>query len=179
MHKQPEFLIGMVMGALVAGFICGLMPLGIALSRKRVDLAIGSMIVCIFFGFLGGVMFAFPAALVAATAIFAFTGRARERDLEEGFSFAALDREVPVPMDAHTDKTLGEPSNARTQVKKISGQAVRCSACGFEFWPGLGPTPPWCKMCGADLRAPEIKPKLEPQATATATAESLTAKPPS
>jgi hypothetical protein len=152
MHRQsPEFMMGILVGALVAGALCGLLPLSIAISRKRVDLAIGSMVACIVCGFCGGLLIAAPAAVILATAIFAFTSRPREHP-EEALNYTAYYREYAEPVDDHLNNALAVQTTDKPKAKKTSGPAVRCSGCGRDFWPGLGPTPPWCQGCGADLR---------------------------
>ena len=181
MHPHsPEFMAGLVVRSLVTGGVCGLFPLCIGLSRKRADLGIGGMLLCIVCGFCGGLLIAAPMALIVATAIYAFTPRPREHSDAEALNYTALDREYREPVEAQLDGASGEQTAAKPKAKKTAGPAIRCSSCGREFWPGLGPTPPWCQGCGADLRRTDVSPQVAPatQEPRVRAPESVTAEPP-
>jgi hypothetical protein len=187
-RNSPEFMAGLVIGSLVAGGLCGLFPLSVGLARKRTDLAIGGMLLCIVCGFCGGLLIAGPMAVIVATAIYAFTPKPREHSDAEALNYTALYREYPEPVDNQLDAALGESGKAKPKMKKISGPAIRCSNCGRDFWPGLGPTPPWCQGCGADMRPADFPPPVAPATQAPVApatqeskprpADSLTAEPP-
>jgi hypothetical protein len=117
-------------------------------------------------------------ALIVSTAIYAFTPRPREHDEAEALTYTALDREFPEPVDSKQNMPLGD--QAKPKMKKTTGPAIRCSNCGRDFWPGLGPTPPWCKGCGADLRPSDVPPQVSPaaQESKAPASESITVQPP-
>jgi hypothetical protein len=181
MHRNsPEFMAGLVIGSLVAGGLCGLFPLCIGISRKRVDLGIGGMLLCIVCGFCGGLLIAGPMAVIVATAIYAFTPKPREYSDAEALNYTALNREYREPIDAQLEAAPGDEATAKPKVKKISGPAIRCSKCGRDFWPGLGPTPPWCQGCGADLRPVDVPRQIAPvgQEPKMPALEAVTVQPP-
>jgi hypothetical protein len=59
-----EFRIGMLLGAIIVGVLCGLFPLGIAASKNRPVLGFAFFFVAGAMGFLGGVILGVPSALV-------------------------------------------------------------------------------------------------------------------
>jgi hypothetical protein len=147
-------MLGLVMSGLLAGGVCGLLPLILAISRKRTDLAIGGMLICVVLGMIGGLLFAGPAAAFCAFGIYAFVSKPRETDEAEALAYTALDRELPAPpepTEAQQEGALSTPAESQPRKTKIAGPAIRCTGCGMDFWPGLGPTPPWCRHCGKDL----------------------------
>ncbi|HLW68202.1 MAG TPA: hypothetical protein VKS79_22990 [Gemmataceae bacterium] len=157
MHRQsPEFMVGLLVGALVAGALCGLLPLSIALARKRVDLAIGSMFACIVCGFCGGLLIAGPAAVILAATIYAIAPRPRESEADESRDYKRYYREYSEPAEAHFDRALSEQDQAKPKPKNSGASYLRCSACGREVRLGLGVAPPWCQGCGADLCTPDV-----------------------
>jgi hypothetical protein len=63
-----SFTLGVVVGALTVGIVCGLFPLGVAASKNRPVLGFAFFFVCVAMGFLGGLVLAVPSALVLSAA---------------------------------------------------------------------------------------------------------------
>jgi hypothetical protein len=59
-----EFKIGMMLGAMIVGLLCGLFPLGVAASKNRHLLGIAFFFVAGAAGFVGGVILGAPTSLV-------------------------------------------------------------------------------------------------------------------
>ena len=59
---DAAYLIGSIIGALLVGFVFGLVPLICGLIKKRVGLAIGGFAACLVGGFILGLILALPCA---------------------------------------------------------------------------------------------------------------------
>jgi phosphotransferase system glucose/maltose/N-acetylglucosamine-specific IIC component len=57
------FQQGAILGSLIAGFLCGLIPTIVAFSRGRSQLAVIAMVACVIAGFLLGLIAAVPVAI--------------------------------------------------------------------------------------------------------------------
>lgn len=82
MNAQPDqtaFMIGVLIGALVVGVVCGLLPLCVGISKKRPVLGGVGFVACIGGGLVLGLLLAAPLALVF-TVIIAVMGPPQTAD---------------------------------------------------------------------------------------------------
>ena len=63
-QDQLIFLIGTIMGGLLAGTVCGLVPLAVGRWKRRVTLGVWALLFCMFSGGILGVILAVPVALI-------------------------------------------------------------------------------------------------------------------
>ena len=63
-NLQTNAQNGVLMGALIAGTLCGLIPLGAGARQNRIGLAISGFVACLVAGVFGGALFALPTGLV-------------------------------------------------------------------------------------------------------------------
>src|SRR5207245_7752981 len=109
MHDSTFIAIASTWGAVI-GILCGMMPMRLALKRDRVELGVGAMIICVLCGFIGGLLIAFPAALIATGFVSAMSKpkntmyRERPRSVHSetssgpsGVDWTALDPDAPPP----------------------------------------------------------------------------------
>ena len=75
------FHIGVVLGAIVGGVICGLFPLATALKRDRTKPGLIAFGVCVIASCLGGADLAWLAAFGGIVAILVFTKRPPEEQV--------------------------------------------------------------------------------------------------
>lgn len=68
-NLQTNAQNGVLMGAVIAGTLCGLIPLGAGARQNRLGLAIFGFVACLVMGVLGGALFALPTALVVKVII--------------------------------------------------------------------------------------------------------------
>jgi hypothetical protein len=61
-HSSGDLLV-IVLAALFAGFLCGLLPLKVGMAKGRPGLAVTGMGTCILMGLIGGLLLAGPTAL--------------------------------------------------------------------------------------------------------------------
>ena len=59
-----DFIIGMIIGSLVMGGICGLLPFFIGKNYNQDKLGLAGLFACIGTGFLGGILLALPCAII-------------------------------------------------------------------------------------------------------------------
>ena len=62
--EQTAHLIGILLGALFVGALCGLLPLFVGLKRQKTGLAVAGLISCVIGGFILGIILALPVAIV-------------------------------------------------------------------------------------------------------------------
>ena len=61
---QLGYFVGLMIGSIGIGTICGLLPFFVARARNRGGLAVPPLITCMACGFVGGIIFAGPAMLI-------------------------------------------------------------------------------------------------------------------
>ena len=61
---QLGYFIGLMVGSIGIGTICGLLPFFVSKSRHRPGLAVGALLTCMACGFLGGIILAGPVMLI-------------------------------------------------------------------------------------------------------------------
>jgi hypothetical protein len=64
MNNNSSFSFGLFMGALAAGFICGLLPRYVGKRKNREGWGNVGLVLCILASLIGGFVFAIPAALI-------------------------------------------------------------------------------------------------------------------
>ena len=67
--EQIGYFIGLILGAFVAGAICGLLPMIIALKKQRRKIALISWISCVISGFILGLILAVPVSIIFTVVI--------------------------------------------------------------------------------------------------------------
>ena len=67
--EQTSYLIGVIIGALLAGGILGLIPFFIAKKKDFTVMGVVCLILCIVAGFIGGILFAVPVCLISVIVI--------------------------------------------------------------------------------------------------------------
>ena len=70
-EQQVPFLIGAIIGALVVGTLCGLLPFFLARSRGRQGLGIAALVTCIIGGFFAGLIAAVPLMIIFTVIVMA------------------------------------------------------------------------------------------------------------
>ncbi len=68
-QQQMTFLIGAIIGGLIAGSLCGLLPLGIGRWKNRLTLGVSGLIACTLSGAALGILLAGPVAIIFALII--------------------------------------------------------------------------------------------------------------
>jgi hypothetical protein len=157
------FMVGMIIGALVAGVLCGSLPFAVARSRKRNDLAWISMVVCVVCGLLLGLLLAVPAALVCTGIIMALRRGEEPTHLDrwQAMVSPAVDLTAPAPTAA-ADNTAApkdavpgpsqRPAALFARSNLGAGElSIYCPKCHNPFPAAATNLPPWCTRCGADL----------------------------
>jgi hypothetical protein len=61
---QMGYFVGLLIGSIGIGAICGLLPFFVAKSRNRSGFGVAALLTCMVCGFLGGIIFAGPAMIV-------------------------------------------------------------------------------------------------------------------
>jgi len=61
--------IGVIIGALTVGYLCGLLPYNVGKAKGREGWGITGAVLCLVAGFVGGLVFALPAALICTLLI--------------------------------------------------------------------------------------------------------------
>jgi hypothetical protein len=64
---MSPYVFGFYVGALTAGIICGLFPLGIAATKNRAVMGFAFFVLCIAAGLLGGFLLGVPTSFVLCT----------------------------------------------------------------------------------------------------------------
>ena len=67
--EQTSYLIGVIIGALLAGGIVGLIPFFIAKKKDFTVMGVVCLILCIVAGFIGGIFLAAPVCLISVIVI--------------------------------------------------------------------------------------------------------------
>jgi hypothetical protein len=74
------FQSGAIVGGLIAGILCGLIPLGAGARQNRLGIALSGFVVCMVSGVLLGALLALPVAFAFKVFISATEGRATKFD---------------------------------------------------------------------------------------------------
>ena len=67
--EQTSYLIGVIIGALLAGGLVGLIPFFIAKKKDFTVMGVVCLILCIVAGFIGGILVAAPVCLISVIVI--------------------------------------------------------------------------------------------------------------
>ncbi|MFL5341929.1 MAG: hypothetical protein ACJ8F7_17420 [Gemmataceae bacterium] len=159
--NNSAFLIGVHIGGLVAGAVCGSVPLSIAAKRGRIELGVGAMVFCLLCGLILGLLGAIPCGLICTFAIFAMSKPriVMFHDSETlcgggPIDWTALDPDAPPP----TLPSL-EPNNRRRprpvyerERSAVSLPTTSCTVCGARITKEADSNP-WCPRCGTDLKS--------------------------
>lgn len=78
-QQQTAHLIGVMIGAFLAGVICGLLPLFLGLSYKRLELGVIGLVACIIGGFIRGIFLAIPISVIFTVIILSLGSQAKRR----------------------------------------------------------------------------------------------------
>jgi len=167
--NSPDFSFsaGAAIGSLVAGIVCGLLPMIIGITRQRYYLARAGLGLCVMLGLVGGIFLAMPAAL-AFTGLILVAGKPRRRFEETPAAlyggFARPDGTGPLARELAGSERPAEPVHCLPGGKI----GVSCPKCSHLFMAADGRIPPWCPHCGADVkRAAEPRQPEAPPAAAT------------
>jgi hypothetical protein len=160
---SSAFEVGLLMGALAAGFLCGLLPLALASSRRRHGLGVGALVTCVVAGVLGGQILAGPVALAFTMLVLALGKAPSAAPLDPWRELRSASWE-PGPEGAASafDAAVGRPPSPRPG--EVWRLCPRCSSLIARD----GAPPPSCRTCGLDLkpgfegRAPEAAPADAP-----------------
>jgi hypothetical protein len=164
---DAAFSVGMLIGSLVAGVVCGLLPLAVAAVRGRPDWGIKVLGICVLAGLFGGVLIAGPVALAMTAAVLVSnpnSGAKRKPGYGAWEPYSQLPQDdgfaVPVPLvasPAGVTPTTNPPAAtaAPNSAAPVSAPEASCSTCGAAILPCGDRLPPWCPKCGSDFRLPK------------------------
>ncbi len=91
MNAEVVHWMGVFVGAFVAGALCGLLPLILALKKQRFGLALGSWICCVIAGLILGLILAVPVSIVF-TVVTLCLKKAEREDLGDGIARQRAER---------------------------------------------------------------------------------------
>ncbi len=162
--NNPAFLAGLVTGGLVAGGLCGMLPMSLALKRNRIELGIPALIMCVLFGLVGGLLLAIPAALIGTLAV-AIMSKPRNQIYRESnellagpIDWTSLDPDappppLPAPVVPRADRPMYEVDRPARSYPSGSRATTTCPACDARIPADIDRNHPWCPRCGADLKS--------------------------
>jgi uncharacterized protein (DUF983 family) len=163
---------GLIVGAVVAGLLCGLLPFVVARNRRRPELAWISVAVCVVAGLILGLLLAIPAALVCTGIILVLEKGPDPSHLDvwQGTVSPAVELTAPAPKAEQppgrevVPGPSPQPLNLYARGNLKAGEvSIACPKCGNAFAAAVTNLPPWCTRCGADLPRNHAPRQLPPE----------------
>jgi hypothetical protein len=155
-YPDPAYSTGIVTGAMVAGLVCGVLPLVVGIVKQRYTLGRLGLGLCFICGLAGGVFVAGPAALAMTAVILLLSKPARRAETPSLWygAYPQPGQTAPVPSGMITPGV----KSGSVQMMPAGGVGLCCPKCSHLFAVGDGRVPPWCPHCGADFKLPAAPP---------------------